>query len=66
MSAPTWAPAYGDRDHTLTHIERTFSDRELARMIWFALRQDTDVVSFMRRHGITLSDLWALIRRGRR
>ena len=57
---------HGDRGHTLTHIERTFSDRELTRMIWFALRQDADVVSFMRHHGISLPDLWALIRRGRR
>ncbi len=58
--------AHADRDPYIAHIERTFSDRELTRMIWFALRQDADVVAFMRRHNITLPDLWAIIRRGRR
>ncbi len=50
----------------LTHIERTFSDRAVVRLIWFALKRDAQIIAFMDRHAITLDDLWAIVRRGRR
>lgn len=55
-----------DRELTLVRLERTFTDREMVRMIWFALKRDPEVVAYMDRYGITLDDLWSIVRRGRR
>ena len=67
MAAPQ-EPAYEHRPgpyDPLTHIARTFSDRAVVRLIWFALKRDAQIIAFMDRHAITLDDLWAIVRRGR-
>jgi len=48
------------------NIHCGLEDRELAKLIYRALQRDPDVIAHMDRYGITLDDLWAIIRRGRR
>jgi len=68
------APRYRPRHWTPQQIRETelitimcgLTDRELAVMIYRALQRDPDVVAHMDRYGVTLADLWAIIRRGRR
>jgi len=54
------------RRDELINIHCGLEDRELAKLIYRALQRDPEVAAHMERYGITLDDLWALIRRGRR
>ena len=61
-----WSCQRVARDIELHDIEHGWSDRQLASIIYRALRRDDEVVRWMDRYAITLDDLWAIIRRGRR
>ena len=73
MSAPWRAGRYPQtatreriRRDELNNIHCGLEDRELAVLIYRALRRDPDVIGYMDRYGVGLADLWAIIRRGRR
>jgi len=73
MSAPWRAGRYPQtatrdeiRRDELINIHCGLSDRELAVLIYRALRRDPDVIGYMDRYGVGLDDLWAIIRQGRR
>jgi len=50
----------------VTRVRELNSDREIASLILDALRRDELAIDYIARAGITLDDLWAIIRRGRR
>ena len=50
----------------VTRVRELNTDRELASLILDVLRRDELAIDYIARAGITLDDLWAIIRRGRR
>ncbi len=50
----------------VTRVRELNTDRELASLILDVLRRDEFAVGYIARAGITLDDLWAIVRRGRR
>lgn len=70
VTAPRYRPRHWTpqqiRDTELVTIYLELQDRELAVLVYRALQRDPQVVAYLADYGITLPDLWALIRRGRR
>jgi len=50
----------------VTRVRELNSDREIASLILDVLRRDELATDYIARAGITLDDLWAIVRRGRR
>ena len=54
------------RELGVRQVRLDLTDRQLARLIYEALSQNPAAVEYLRDAGVTLGDLWELIRRGRR